>query len=288
MSNEDSQFIETRQFSVREVAAALKIPPHMLGDDTKTSFASLEQENQRYLDTGIDPWLREIEVAASDKLLTLQEWQGSVTIEFVRQAFVRTDLAARSDAYNTAIMAGYMSRADVRRLENMNVDDPELEKYLQPLNMVPAGEQQDSTTSTAATTSSPAGASPQEDQEAARAALLRTTQHQAGQLVNRIAKDAQRAAKQPRKWIAWLDRMEADHGEVFIRDFAQICGQDKAQQVVRAFFTKIRQDLLEAAECGPAQLPEVIRQLMATARQDLPGELAKEVMQAWQIHAGAA
>ena len=38
--------IETRRLSIIEVANWLGLPPHKLGDDSRTAYNSLEQENR--------------------------------------------------------------------------------------------------------------------------------------------------------------------------------------------------------------------------------------------------
>jgi len=282
VSNEDSQFIESRQFDVRQIAAALKIPPHKLGDDSRTSFASLEQENQRYLDEAIDPWLREFEVAAADKLLSLSEWQAGTSIEFNRAAFVRSDISARFEAYNKAIQAGWMSRADVRRKENLNVDDASLEEYLQPANMVPSG-------------TDPNKQAPPvfPNEDIARSRLEATTRHQISRFLVRLKKDAHRASVAVRAGVktdadlrSWIDCLPDKHGEILTRDLAAICGEEPAKEIVDAFFSSLRSDLISAADVPAAQLPDTIRQLMAAQLADKPDLITREVL-SWQIPVGA-
>jgi HK97 family phage portal protein len=69
----DSQLLETRAHEIREVANWFGIPPHKLGDTTRTAYASLEQENQSYLDDAVDPWLVTWEEEGRDKLLTEEQ-----------------------------------------------------------------------------------------------------------------------------------------------------------------------------------------------------------------------
>jgi len=88
----DSQFIETRAFEIREVANWFGLPPHKLGDTTRTSYNSLEQEQQSYLDESLDGCLIPWEEEAGDKLLTEQQKnEDSHLIEFERGALLRVD-----------------------------------------------------------------------------------------------------------------------------------------------------------------------------------------------------
>lgn len=137
----NAQLIETRQFSIREVANWFGVPPHKLGDTTRTAYASLEQENQSYLDDALDPWLVAFEEEFHDKLLTEQQKQSDdYLVEFLRQALVRANLTDRTAFYNGALQAGWMNRDEVRGLENLNpLPNNEGQKFFIPLNMALSG-----------------------------------------------------------------------------------------------------------------------------------------------------
>ncbi len=139
----DSQLIESRAFSVKEIATWFGLPAHMLGDDTKTSHSSLEQENQSFLDNGIDPWLATWEAQCWDKLLTEKQKDGEThEIEFNRNALVKADIKSRFAAYAIAIPNGILSPNEVRAKENMNPREGG-DEFLQPLNMTVSGEEPD-------------------------------------------------------------------------------------------------------------------------------------------------
>jgi HK97 family phage portal protein len=134
-----AQLIQYKAFSIRDVANWLGVPPHKLGDTTKTSYASLEQENQSYLDDALDPWLCQWEGESWDKLLTeRQKREDSHVIEFLRQALVRTDLATRATYYRQALGGmPWMMIDEVRGMENLNpLPDGLGKKYYVPLNVV--------------------------------------------------------------------------------------------------------------------------------------------------------
>ena len=105
-SASDSQLIEAQQFTVRDVANFLRVPPHKLGDPTRTAYASLEQENLAYLMEALDPWLIAWEEECYLKLLTEEEQASeSVLIEFHRQELLRADRGAMAN-YNRAALGG--------------------------------------------------------------------------------------------------------------------------------------------------------------------------------------
>jgi HK97 family phage portal protein len=141
MNAKDSMLLETREFEIREVANWLGVPPHKLGDTTRTAYASLEQENHSYLVEALDPWLCTWENECNDKLLTEgQKENESHFTEFNRNALVRASFAERMAGYNTALQGGWMNRNEVRAKENMNpLDGTEGEKFFVPLNMAEVG-----------------------------------------------------------------------------------------------------------------------------------------------------
>jgi HK97 family phage portal protein len=134
----DSQLTELRQYQIREVASWLGVPPHKLGDTTKTSFASLEQENQSYLDDALDGWLVNWEEELRDKLLTEDEKRlDTHYVEFTREALVRADLKTRAEYYSKALGGQpWMVVDEVRGRENLNaLPDGEGSIYRVPLNI---------------------------------------------------------------------------------------------------------------------------------------------------------
>ena len=62
------------------MANLLGVPAHKLGADIKSSYNSLEQENQDYLDQCLDFWLVRWEEECWDKLLTEEEKELGVCL----------------------------------------------------------------------------------------------------------------------------------------------------------------------------------------------------------------
>lgn len=236
MSMVDAQMMELRKFDVREIANWFGIPPHFLGDDTRTSHNSLEQESQSYLDRGLDPWLTAFEEEAEDKLLTERErLDDTHTIEFNRAAAVRSNIDARANYYQKALAGGpWMTPDEVRRLENMNdLEDGAGSQYIVPLNLrtpdpapgtvpAPAGDAPADTSGggggppDAGRSATPPGAA-RLDVEAASAQVVKVAQDVAGRMARRLGQHIRRAAKNPATFGAALESIERDHGHV-VRD----------------------------------------------------------------------
>lgn len=70
MNNEDSQWIESREFQRVEVAAWFGVPPHKIGDSSKIAYNSIEAENQAYTNQTLAHWNTRWETECQSKLLT--------------------------------------------------------------------------------------------------------------------------------------------------------------------------------------------------------------------------
>ena len=132
----EAQFIELREFQRKEIASWFKIPPSKLGDPDSVSYNSLEQWNQAYLESALDPWLVAFEEEAFDKLLTeVQKRRESHFVEFNRAALLRTSLEERYRAYGIGMQWGWLSVNDILRKENEPPIGPEGDTHLVQQNM---------------------------------------------------------------------------------------------------------------------------------------------------------
>ena len=138
MSNEDAQFLQSRKFSIEEIARWFRVPLHMLAHLENSSVrANIEQAAIEFIVYSMSPWLIRWQQALCRKLLTREERQ-SLYFEFLLASLLRGDMQSRNAAYSTARQWGWLSVNDIRKLENMNaIEGGDI--YLQPSNMVPAG-----------------------------------------------------------------------------------------------------------------------------------------------------
>ena len=128
-----SQLVDQRKFAVEEVARIFRVPPFMLGvsENAAMAFASIEQQQLFFRQHTIQPYVQIIE----DHFQQLLE-NPSTFLKFNMSSIVRADLGTRYSSYNTALLAGFMSVNDVRRLEDMGpVDDGD--QYRVPLQNIP-------------------------------------------------------------------------------------------------------------------------------------------------------
>jgi HK97 family phage portal protein len=113
---QESQFLETRRFAVEEICRIYGVPPHLVGDLTRSSFSNIEQQSLDFVTNGLMPWLRRIESAIARDLIT----DDSLFAEFDTRGLLRADAAGRSAYFNTLWNLGVASVNEIRAWENMN------------------------------------------------------------------------------------------------------------------------------------------------------------------------
>jgi len=136
----DAQLIESRKFSIGDCSRWTGIPPHMLFELDKGTYSNNEELGNEFKTYSLQDTMRAWELPCTLKLCARP---GVQFFEFVADALLRGNTKDRYEAYNLAIQAGWMNRQEPRRRENLNAGPPELDEFLQPLNMVVAGQAPD-------------------------------------------------------------------------------------------------------------------------------------------------
>lgn len=138
MSNEDAQFLETKQAQRSEIAGFFRVPPHMIGDLTNATFSNIEHQAIEFVVHTIGPWLVRWEQALSRDLLSDAE-QDDYFFEFLTAGLLRGDATARAAYFTQAITTGWMSRNEVRAIDNLNMVQG-LDEFMSPMNMTKQSE----------------------------------------------------------------------------------------------------------------------------------------------------
>ena len=143
-----AQFLQTREFEVRQTVSNITgVPPHMLGDATRTSHNSLESESQTYLSRCLNPWLKRWESELRAKLMTPKErMKDSHVIEFNRESEVQMEGEKKVNMIYRQIECGMMTRNEARSLMNLpKISDEEDggDDFYHPANWLVAGEEVD-------------------------------------------------------------------------------------------------------------------------------------------------
>ena len=135
---QDAQFLETRKYQNNEIARIFRIPPHMVGDLEKSSFANIEHQSLEFVKYSLDPWVIRWEQGLAKDILSTEEkrkyyWNMNV------DGLLRGDYASRMNGYAVARQNGWMNANDIRAMEDMNLIPPEEggDLYMVNGNMLP-------------------------------------------------------------------------------------------------------------------------------------------------------
>lgn len=117
-SSVDSQFHEMRQFAVAEIARAFRVPPVLLMDYSRQTWANAETGGQQFLTFTLDRWLR-VWVDEVRLKLIVREDRRTIFPEFLTDALLRSDFATRATAYGQYRSMGAMTANEVRKGLNL-------------------------------------------------------------------------------------------------------------------------------------------------------------------------
>ncbi|MEU4348300.1 phage portal protein [Streptomyces sp. NPDC023838] len=137
MPYRDSQFLESRQFQVVEVARMFGVPLFLLMETQKsTSWGTgLEQQAQGFVTWDLAPtWLTPTEQRVTKELLSASQYA-----KYALGGLLRGDSSARATFYRAMRDTGAYSANDIRDLEDLTPIGPEGDMRLQPLYMAPLG-----------------------------------------------------------------------------------------------------------------------------------------------------
>lgn len=137
MTNEESQFLMTRQFQVLEICRMFRVPPHKVFDLSRATFSNIEASEQSWINDGLLPVAVNIEQVLRAALFTSEERRW-YKVEFEFDALLRGDRKSRYDAYGVGIDRGFLSQNDVRRSEGWG-PVPGGDTYRVQVNTAPLG-----------------------------------------------------------------------------------------------------------------------------------------------------
>jgi HK97 family phage portal protein len=139
LSPTDQQLLESRRFSVEDIARFMGVPSVLINDTaSSTTWGSgIEQINMGFYKLNLKPYLERIESSIKRHLIPRKDWQ-SIDIEFDFDSLLRADSLTRADTYSKAVNSGQMTPNEVRALEGRPPKTGGDEIYLNG-SLVPAG-----------------------------------------------------------------------------------------------------------------------------------------------------
>lgn len=135
MPLEDAQFLQLRGFSVEEICRIYRVPPHMVAKLDRSTNNNIEHQGLEFVMFTLQPYLSRIEHSITKWLLRPGE-RSKYFVRFNVEGLLRADAAGRAALYSSGIQNGYLTRNEVRALENRNRSDaPGMDDYTVQSNM---------------------------------------------------------------------------------------------------------------------------------------------------------
>lgn len=129
----EAQFLETRQFQVTETCRIFRVPPHLVYDLSRATFSNIEQQSLEFVIYSLLFWLRKWQQCIGRDLIGPDDAERYFA-RFAVEGLLKGDVKARYEAYGSSIQNGWMTRNEVRILEDLNPADG-LDEFLVPVNM---------------------------------------------------------------------------------------------------------------------------------------------------------
>lgn len=133
--NSDSQLVENRSYSAKEVAKIFRVPLSKLGE-ADAKYNNNEQQERNFLQSTLNPWLRLLEQYFCD-LLPVYDREDCY-VEFDRNAMLQADSSIRIENYQKQLLHGMLTLNDINRMENRPLIDPKIgDVRFMPVNEAP-------------------------------------------------------------------------------------------------------------------------------------------------------
>jgi HK97 family phage portal protein len=116
---EESQLLETRTFSVQDCARVWALPPHKLGDHSRSTFSNITEESASFVKNSIRPRCVRLEQSTNRQLLSDDERAAGYGLQFSLDSLLRGSTTERYKAHATGIGAGFITRNEARKWEDL-------------------------------------------------------------------------------------------------------------------------------------------------------------------------
>lgn len=127
-SPEESQFLQTRQHQVEEVARWYRMPLHKIEHLLRATFSNIEQQSQEYVVDTLMPHIKNWEQRLNETML---EEDNKFFVEFLVQGLLRGDIKTRAIWYRSLFQMASISPNEIRLLENLNPTEGGDNYYMQ-------------------------------------------------------------------------------------------------------------------------------------------------------------
>jgi HK97 family phage portal protein len=122
VSPEDAELLNSRRFSVEEIARIFSVPPPIIGDLSHGTFTNTETVGRWFATNTLSPWIRKIEAEFKRSVFS-EASRPTHRLTFDMSAFLRGDPEQRWQAHKIAAETGILDLNEIRRIEGWNPRD---------------------------------------------------------------------------------------------------------------------------------------------------------------------
>jgi len=118
LTNEDAQWLGSRNFTISDIARMFKISPIFLMDYSNSTYSNFSEASRAFLGQTLRAWLSNLQEAYASRLISDRNRSDTI-IEFETKDLMRANIEERFSAYDIAIRNGLMNPNECRAAENM-------------------------------------------------------------------------------------------------------------------------------------------------------------------------
>jgi hypothetical protein len=224
----DAEFLGTMQHGVADVCRWYRVPQHKIQELLRSTNNNIEQQSIDYVVDSLIGWsVRWEQAIRRDLIINTARFFAEHNID----GLLRGDSKTRAEAYALAVQWGWLTRAEVRKRENLN-PIPGLDEPLTPLNMQQGGRR-----GTDPVPNNRAGGSPSSPAVVSYLRVL--VRDAAGRVVRKETAALSKLAESGRDWETGVRDFYVEHAEFVARILrvpdvdAERYAQDRAEHLIQ-------------------------------------------------------
>lgn len=266
---EDSQFLETRKATKREIASIYRVPLHLVGDLERSTNNNIEHQSLEFLMYTMLPWIRRVETAIDSSVLSMV---GSrYFCKFNVEGLLRGDNTSRIAWYRGMREMGVLSADEIRTSEDMEPigEDGGGEKRFFNAAYVELSKAGDPDLGKPDVPGSPSpdNRTPDQQNSEAKSKIRLLILAEIGKLIRWEISETNKLSNSAKDFSGKLESFHADHAKRMSEKLTPLCelmdlmGDEslgKIESVVKCHFTESLNLTLKAAECSADKLAESV------------------------------
>lgn len=132
---EQSQLLESRQFAVVDMCRILRVPPHVVYDLGRATWANVESMGIEVVKYSLRPWVEKAEQIMTTTLLTEAEQDQGLYVRYSVDSLLRGDTKTQTSNVLSLVNGGIITANEGRGMLDLGpLDDPTATRLRVPIN----------------------------------------------------------------------------------------------------------------------------------------------------------